>query len=101
MEAGQLEIGGTTKSLMGAYPVAVNPSIPVAQAEHYGSPKVAPELASSAKKRVSTVDSHFPIGKSTPPSNISLLFCFHYSFFLIIQLHTYIRSAISFTFLVL
>lgn len=68
MEPDLLEIGGTAKSLMGAYPVAVNPSIPVAQAEHYGCPKVAPPLASSAKKRASTVDSHFPIEKSTPPS---------------------------------
>ncbi|XP_073301105.1 double-stranded RNA-binding protein 1-like isoform X2 [Primulina huaijiensis] len=68
MESGQLEIGGTAKSLVGAYPVVANPSIPVAQEEHYGSPKVAPQLASPAKKRTSTVDSHFPIEKNTHPS---------------------------------
>ncbi|XP_073054801.1 double-stranded RNA-binding protein 1-like isoform X2 [Primulina eburnea] len=68
MESGQLEIGGTAKNLMGAYPAVANPSIPVAQEEHYGSPKVAPQLASPAKKRTSTVDSHFPIEKNTHPS---------------------------------
>lgn len=68
METGQLEIGGTAKSLMGAYPAVANPSIPVSQTELYGSRKVAPQLASSTKKSVSTVDSHFPIEKNTPPS---------------------------------
>ncbi|XP_075521988.1 double-stranded RNA-binding protein 1-like isoform X2 [Primulina tabacum] len=68
MESGQIEIGGTAKNLMGAYPAVANPSIPVAQEEHYGSPKVAPQLASPAKKRTSTVDGHFPIEKNTHPS---------------------------------